>query len=113
MIRAAGLILALAVPATAQVSQGTGATLRGLDKIDGQVTDLDVGVGDTVTFGRLRITLGECRYPSANPAGNAYAWLDIQQDGERLFDGWMIASSPALSALDHPRYDVWVIRCST
>ena len=36
-----------------------------------------------------------------------------QQDGERLFDGWMIASSPALNALDHPRYDVWVIGCDT
>ncbi|MCW8843320.1 MAG: DUF2155 domain-containing protein, partial [Rhodobacteraceae bacterium] len=30
-----------------------------------------------------------------------------------LFQGWMIASSPALSALDHPRYDVWVLRCKT
>lgn len=27
------------------------------------------------------------------------------------FDGWMTASSPALSALDHPRYDVWPLRC--
>ena len=27
------------------------------------------------------------------------------------FHGWMIASSPALSALEHSRYDVWVIRC--
>jgi hypothetical protein len=66
-----------------------------------------------VQFGRLSITLAECRYPSNNPAGNAYAWLDIRQEGERLFDGWMIASSPALNALDHPRYDVWVIGCDT
>ena len=32
-------------------------------------------------------------------------------DRETLFEGWMIASSPALMALDHPRYDVWALRC--
>ena len=30
-----------------------------------------------------------------------------------VFAGWMVASSPALSALDHARYDVWVLRCVT
>lgn len=111
MIRAVALSAALAMPASAQVSPGVGAHLRGLDKIDGQVADIEVGVGQTVQFGRLDVTLGGCRYPTNNPAGNAYAWLNIEQDGQPLFDGWMIASSPALNALDHPRYDVWVIGC--
>ncbi len=113
IIRALALSALAAVPVSAQVTPGAGAQLRGLDKIDGRVADLKVDVGGTVEFGRLRITLGECRYPVNNPAGNAYAWLDIEQDGQPLFDGWMIASSPALNALDHPRYDVWVIGCET
>lgn len=29
-----------------------------------------------------------------------------------LFSGWMYASSPGLSALEHPVYDVWVISCT-
>jgi hypothetical protein len=113
MIRVAVILLSLALPANAQVSPGSGALLRGLDKIDGRVADIRVAVGDTVEFGRIEITLGECRYPTRNPAGDAYAWLTIEQGGERLFGGWMIASSPALNALDHPRYDVWVIGCAT
>ncbi|MFT5180431.1 MAG: hypothetical protein ACI8S3_000304, partial [Alphaproteobacteria bacterium] len=28
-----------------------------------------------------------------------------------LFSGWMFASSPALSALEHAVYDVWVVDC--
>ena len=28
-----------------------------------------------------------------------------------LFTGWMFSSSPALSALEHPVYDVWVLEC--
>lgn len=30
-----------------------------------------------------------------------------------IFSGWMFASSPALSALQHPIYDIWVIDCET
>ena len=39
---------------------------------------------------------------------------DEEEEGEdsQLFSGWMFASSPGLSALEHPVYDVWVIRCT-
>ena len=30
-----------------------------------------------------------------------------------IFSGWMFASSPALSALDHPVYDIWVLECKS
>ncbi|MEL6359838.1 MAG: DUF2155 domain-containing protein [Pseudomonadota bacterium] len=33
--------------------------------------------------------------------------------GKKIFSGWMFASSPALNALEHPVYDVWVISCET
>ena len=36
-----------------------------------------------------------------------------QAEGENIFRGWMFASSPALNALEHPVYDVWVIDCKT
>jgi hypothetical protein len=96
-----------------QVASSPGALLRGLDKVSGAVTDLDLSVGETVQMGRLAVTLEDCRYPVNDPAGDAYALLLIQAEGMSgpAFEGWMIASSPALSALDHPRYDVWVMRC--
>jgi hypothetical protein len=63
----------------------------------------------------LQVVMKECRYPAGNPAGNAFANLEISETGKpgTLFSGWMIASSPALSSLEHRRYDVWVIRCTT
>ncbi|MEO1135547.1 MAG: DUF2155 domain-containing protein [Pseudomonadota bacterium] len=36
-----------------------------------------------------------------------------QAEGVNIFRGWMFASSPALNALEHPVYDVWVIDCTT
>lgn len=91
-----------------------GAVLRALDRTSNEVADLRVAPGETVEFGRLHVTLGECRYPEDNPAGDAYAFLVIRTAGEEepLFQGWMIASSPALNAMDDPRYDVWVLSCN-
>ncbi len=112
---AAGLSLATAAAAQDEVSPGTGALLRGLDKVSGETVDLPLVNGETIALGWLQITLGECRYPSGNPVGDAFAWLVIREREEEVpvFKGWMIASSPALSALDHSRFDVWVIRCTT
>lgn len=97
------------------VATGTGAVLKGLDKLAGTVEDIRLATGETAALGWLQITLGECRYPIDNPTGDAYAWLVIREDsGEApIFEGWMIASSPALNALDHSRFDVWVINCTT
>lgn len=125
MRRLVAVILTVAAsiaPATAQVADGApagtavaqSAVLRSLDKLGGEVADIDIRVGETLALGRLQVTLGDCRYPANNPAGDAYAYVVIRDAGVDVpaFAGWMIASSPALSALDHPRYDVWVMRCN-
>ncbi len=106
--------LALASVAGAQdVVSAPGAILRGLDKVSGETTDIELSGGEAQDYGRLTVTLSECRYPAENPSSEAFAHLTIADSatGTVVFDGWMIASSPALSALDDPRYDVWVLRC--
>lgn len=113
------LALGLALPALAanaqEANRGSGGVLRMLDKTDGEVEDVELATGESATFGLLEVSLGECRYPAGNPAGDAYAQLTIHYRNlpDPVFRGWMIASSPALNALDHPRYDVWVLRCIT
>lgn len=98
-----------------RAANGSGAQLKGLDKLSGEVEDLTLASGETVAFGRIEVSLMECRYPEDNSAGEAYALLVIRDPAQDvvLFDGWMVASSPALNALDHSRYDVWVSRCTT
>ncbi len=117
-MRALAILLAvIAAPAFAEnVSTAPAAILRGLDKVDGSLTDLEMATGESRDYGRLQITLGECRYPKGNPSGNAYAHLTIHEGDAQappIFAGWMIAKTPALNALDHARYDVWVLRCKT
>ena len=89
--------------------------LRGLDNLNGTAQDITVVAGETVRYGHLEITAETCRVPRETPTADAYAFLeirDVREDSPR-FSGWMFASSPALSALDHPRYDVWVVSCSS
>lgn len=108
--------LLAAMPAAAQeVVSGSGALLRALDKVNGQTADVELYSGGGKAVFGLDVDLADCRYPPENPTGEAYAFLTVRDSRDQAvrFQGWMIASAPALSALDHSRYDVWVLRCIT
>lgn len=101
--------------ATVPTENGTGAVLRSLDRITGEVMDHEVQSGESFTRAKITVDLAECRFPEGEPEGEAFARMVIRDSSleKPVFDGWMIASSPALSALEHPRYDVWVLKCMT
>lgn len=115
---AATAVLASTTPApAAEMIERAIATLRGLDKITARTSTFTLRVGDTTAFGSLRVTLRACREnPPIEPPESA-AFLEVVEakpgeQAEPVFSGWMFASSPALSAMEHPVYDVWVISCS-
>jgi hypothetical protein len=113
MTAALGLALAAAVALAPGEVERPAAALRGLDKFSGLTADFTAPVGAEVTYERLLVKVLGCR---DEPGGDAAAYIEIRdaKSPETLdFAGWIIASSPALSALDHPRYDVWLISCST
>jgi hypothetical protein len=109
------LMALLAAPAMgmAETATARGAVLRLLDKLAGHTEDITLANGETLERGPLTIRLDECRYPANDPSSDAFAHLTVADVRAQAlaFDGWMIASSPALSAMDHPRYDVWVLGC--
>ena len=94
------------------------AILQGLDKTTGRVMTITATVGAPVHFGTLEIIVRTCRkHPPEDPPESA-AFLDIWEirpgaAAAALFRGWMFASSPALSAMEHPVYDVWVLDCKS
>nr|WP_274943233.1 DUF2155 domain-containing protein [Govania unica] len=113
---AALLFAAVAMPAWAADPQAV-ATLNALDKITGRVSELKAHVGQPVRFGALEITLRDCQSAPPEDAPETKAFLEIRDikpnsTAKQVFAGWMFASSPALNALEHPVYDVWVIACS-
>jgi len=107
---------ALGMP-TAHAIPGENVVLRAMDKITARVSTITVPVGGTVTFGSLKITAKACDKHPPEETPEASAFLDVVEEkpGEApqpRFQGWMFASSPALSALEHPVYDLWVLDCT-
>ena len=120
MNRALAALLAAAVLAAAPVAaqERRILELRGLDKVTARISRLELEIGKPARFGTLEITAQSCskRPPEEPPEVSAFLEITEARPGriaQKLFSGWMFASSPALNALEHPVYDVWVIDCRT
>ena len=90
--------------------------LQGLNKITARSSKLKIPLGSTIRFGNLEITLRLCWHSLMTDKKESKALLEIWEhrpgdQKEQLFYGWMLASSPAISSLEHPVYDIRVIEC--
>lgn len=91
-------------------------TLRGLDKVTGHVQTLELAIGEEAKFGKLHITARQCRKSLPEDPPEALAFLEITEASKMdeklpVFTGWMFASAPSISAMEHPVYDVWLVSC--
>lgn len=90
--------------------------LRGLNKVIGRVSTLEVPLGTLANFENLEIIARKCwKAPPEDRPENA-ALLEVREvkSGEapkQIFLGWMMSSSPAISSLEHPVYDITVLSC--
>ncbi len=108
--------LSCSLPALAGDLIGEAVVLRALDKVTARTQDLVIAIDETVSYGTLEITARKCikRSPEETPETATFLEISEKQQDEdprSLFLGWMFASSPAINALEHPVYDVWVIDC--
>jgi hypothetical protein len=92
------------------------AILQGLDKVTARILTIKARLGDTKKFGTLEIIVRACdkRPPEETPESTAFVDVWEVRPGEpagNIFRGWMFASTPSLSALEHPVYDVWILDC--
>ena len=120
-MRALALLVAaslMVAPAAAETISNPIAAFSGLDKITGRITNFDVYVDETVQFGALQITPRVCYTRPPTETQRTSVFLEVDQVSlkggtQRVFTGWMFADSPALNAVDHAIYDVWLIECKT
>ncbi len=92
------------------------AVLGGLDKVTARTVTIEAPVGEAVHFGTLEIIVRACKKRRPEESPESAAFLDVwelraDQPAQSVFRGWMFASSPALSAMEHPVYDIWVLDC--
>ncbi|MBX9576204.1 MAG: DUF2155 domain-containing protein [Caulobacteraceae bacterium] len=97
------------------------AIVQAMDKVTAETMRFEVEVnGRPVAFNKTLIFRARACEVSASDeiARDAVAYLEISaqpraggQETRQLFRGWMFASSPGLSGLQHPVYDAWVVGC--
>ena len=99
----------------AQIERNT-AQMQAMDKITGRVSVVEVPVNSEVTFGSFSIVVRACKATPPEETPENYAFVDVADSSFgkmqfNIFKGWMMSSSPALNAVEHPIYDVWLLKC--
>ena len=119
-----------------RVKSSQSALIRVIDRLNRHTSDVALSVDVPALIGNLHIELIECRYFSDKPLLFSQSYLQIYDfnqpafdlinlnqapadsndfaqsvDPPPLFSGWMLAESPSINALEHPRYDVWLLGC--
>ena len=92
------------------------AVLQALDKVTARVSTFDAPINATIKFGTLEIIAHTCdkRPPEETPESSAFLDISEARPDEAVVSvywGWMFASSPALAAMEHPVYEVWILDC--
>ena len=111
-----GLYLASASVACATNLSMNTAQMQALDKITGQMNVIEVPVNGEVKFGSFSIVVRDCQTTPPEEVPENYAFIDVadtDRDGHvsNIFKGWMVSSSPSLNSVEHPIYDVWLLKC--
>lgn len=99
----------------ANISMNT-ARMQALDKVTGQMSVIDVPVNGEVKFWSFSIVVRSCQTTPPEETPENYAFVDVadtNREGQtfNIFKGWMVSSSPSLNSVEHPIYDVWLLKC--
>ncbi|MEQ8825980.1 MAG: DUF2155 domain-containing protein [Filomicrobium sp.] len=112
------VLVGLNTPSQADRMENGVAVFAALDKVTARISELEVPIDETVTFGSIQVTPRICysRPPTEKPKTTTFVEIEetkIDGTNDRLFTGWMLAESPGLNALEHPVFDVWLTGCKT
>ena len=96
--------------------EGVLAEIQILDKITARVKTLEIKVNDSHFFETLNIEIYACYTNPPEKIPEDFVLLriydNLTEEGDQLvYQGWMISSSPAVTPLEHPIYDLWLIEC--
>ena len=96
--------------------EGHSVKLQILDKITAQIETIEINVNDTYEYGSLRIEIYACYKRPPEEIPEDFVLLKIfdilkKNYSDKVFQGWMISSSPSATPFEHPIYDVWVKEC--
>lgn len=106
----------LSTPVLAAEIETNAALMQAMDKVTGRVNKITVPVKSKITFGDFSLVLRACKKRPAEETPENFAFIDVTDksfgtDEYNIFRGWVVSSTPGISAIEHPIYDVWLLEC--
>ena len=95
------------------------AIIQALNKTTAKTSILEAKIGQKINFGQLTITARKCWQAPLDQKPESKILLEVFEDkndgnpAKRIFYGWLFASSPSVSGLEHPIYDLAALGCKS
>lgn len=112
------LLFTFCLPLSVQAAEisTNAALMQAMDKVTGRVNKITVPVNSKVTYGDFSLVLRACKKRSAEETPENFAFIDVAdksfgKDEYNIFRGWVLSSTPGISAIEHPIYDIWLLEC--
>lgn len=88
------------------------AVLRVMNKDAGKVQEIKIPVGNEVQFEKLFINVRGCMQTDPFDAEDFWGFVEISEMNKGpVFSNWMSRNEPGQNPLQHPDYDVWMVKC--
>ena len=92
------------------------ANFKLLDKISNKLSEKTIAVNESDLIETLNIKVYSCFTEPPDEIPEDYVLIDVKDnfldEDKSIYKGWMISSSPDVTPLEHPIYDLWLLGCS-
>ena len=92
------------------------ASFKLLNKTTNKVSQKEILVDSTIYWETLKIEVLYCASTPPNEIPEDYVLINvydtINEENINIYTGWMISSSPDVTPLENPIYDLWLLDCN-
>ena len=109
-------IFLLPLTVSAETIEKKYASFKLLNKTTNKVSTKDILVSSKISWETLNIEVLYCGSTPPTEIPEDYVLIDvydtINNENTNIYKGWMISSSPDVTPLENPIYDLWLVDCS-
>lgn len=106
----------LTLTVSAETIEKKYASFKLLNKTTNKVSTKDILVSSKISWETLNIEVLYCGSTPPTEIPEDYVLIDvydtINNENTNIYKGWMISSSPDVTPLENPIYDLWLVDCS-
>ena len=106
----------LPITVSAETIEKKYASFKLLNKTTNKVSTKYISVNSKISWETLNIEVLYCGSTPPTEIPEDYVLIDvydtINNENTNIYKGWMISSSPDVTPLENPIYELWLVDCS-